>query len=160
MKQTYRAHPATSYPESIRNVLLSEGGRVSRIDKTTSRPSTTRARLGASGERLATLALEREGYAMLARNWRCAYGEIDLVAEEGGELVFVEVKTRRGLSFGSPEEAVTLAKRRKLLASAQTYLAERGEEQRAYRFDVVAVELDGAGRLVAVRVHRHALQEE
>jgi putative endonuclease len=119
-----------------------------------------RARLGASGERLAAATLEREGYVVLARNWRCAFGEIDLVARDGAELVFVEVKARRGLRMGSPEEAVTPAKRRKLLASAQTYLAERGEEQRAYRFDVVAIELDDAGRLVAVRVHRNALQEE
>lgn len=122
--------------------------------------ATPRARLGASGERLAAATLEREGYVIVARNWRCLYGEIDLVAEDGNELVFVEVKTRRGVRMGSPEEAVTPAKRRKLLASAQTYLAERGEEQRPYRVDVVAIELDEAGRLSAVRVHRHALQEE
>lgn len=122
--------------------------------------ATPRARLGASGERLAAATLEREGYVIVARNWRCLYGEIDLVAEDGKELVFVEVKTRRGVRMGSPEEAVTPAKRRKLLASAQTYLAECGEEQRPYRIDVVAIELDEAGRLAAVRVHRHALQEE
>jgi putative endonuclease len=122
--------------------------------------ATPRARLGASGERLAAATLEREGYMIVARNWRCLYGEIDLVAQDDNELVFVEVKTRRGVRMGSPEEAVSPAKRRKLLASAQTYLAERGEEQRPYRFDVVAVELDEAGRLAATRVHRHALQEE
>jgi putative endonuclease len=133
---------------------------VSRIEKRGGKATTPRARLGASGERLAAAALEREGYVVIARNWRCLYGEIDLVAEDGTELVFVEVKTRRGVRMGSPEEAVTPAKRRKLLASAQTYLAERGEEQRAYRFDVVAIALDDAGRLVAVRVHRNALQED
>ncbi|HEV2237675.1 MAG TPA: YraN family protein [Ktedonobacterales bacterium] len=122
--------------------------------------ATARARLGASGERLAAATLERAGYVVIARNWRCPYGELDLVAEHGAELVFVEVKTRRGTRMGSPEEAVTPAKRRKLLASAQTWLAERGEEQRAYRFDVVAIELEESGRLVAVRVHRNALQEE
>jgi putative endonuclease len=131
-----------------------------RSETSKGQPPTPRARLGASGERLAAAALERQGYRVLARNWRCVYGEIDLVAEDRGELVFVEVKARRGLRMGSPEEAVTLPKRRKLLASAQTYLAERGEEQRAYRFDVVAIELDESGRLVAMRVHRHALQEE
>ncbi len=133
---------------------------MSRTEKPARRPAAPGARLGASGERLAAAALERDGYALLARNWRCAYGEIDLVAEESAELVFVEVKARRGVRMGSPEEAVTPAKQRKLLASAQTYLAERGEEQRAYRFDVVAIELDDAGRLVAVRVHRNALREE
>ena len=131
-----------------------------RSETSKGQPPTPRARLGASGERLAAAALERQGYRVLARNWRCVYGEIDLVAEDRGELVFVEVKARRGQRMGSPEEGVTATKRRKLLASAQTYLAERGEEQRAYRFDVVAIELDESGRLVAMRVHRHALQEE
>jgi putative endonuclease len=129
-------------------------------DTSKGQPATPRARLGASGERLAAAALEKQGYCVLARNWRCIYGEIDLIAEDRGELVFVEVKARRGRAMGSPEEAVTASKRRKLLASAQTYLAERGEEQRVYRFDVVAIELDESGRLVALRVHRHALQEE
>jgi putative endonuclease len=122
--------------------------------------TTARARLGTSGERLAAELLERRGYVVIARNWRCPHGEIDVVAEDGEELVFVEVKTRRGSGLGSPEEAVTLAKRRKLIASAQTYLAEQGAEQRPYRFDVVAVELDAAGHLVAVRLHRRAIQEE
>ena len=72
---------------------------MSRIDKTTSRPSTTRARLGASGERLATLALEREGYAMLARNWRCAYGGMDTnAAQKLKELREQNARLRRLLA--------------------------------------------------------------
>ena len=122
--------------------------------------ATPRARLGASGERVAALALERRGYRIIARNWRCTHGEIDLIAEDGGELVFVEVKTRRGDRLGAPEEAITPAKRQHLVAAAQAYLVEQADEQRSYRFDVVAVALAASGQLRAVRVHRYAIAEE
>jgi putative endonuclease len=121
---------------------------------------TPRARLGASGERLAAGTLEAHGYQIVARNWRCVYGEIDLIAEDGDELVFVEVKTRRGARLGTPEEAITPAKRRRLIAAAQTYLAEQGAEQRPYRIDVVAVALSAAGRVEGVRLYRRAITEE
>lgn len=121
---------------------------------------TARSRLGASGERLAAGLLEERGYRVVARNWRCPYGELDVIAEDGPELVFVEVKTRRGTGMGSPEEAITPAKRRHLIAAAQTYLAERGEEQRPYRFDVVAIELGASGTVASVRLHRRAIAEE
>lgn len=121
---------------------------------------TARGRLGASGERLAARVLEERGYRVVERNWRCPYGELDVIAEDGPELVFIEVKTRRGTRMGSPEEAITPAKRRHLLAAAQTYLAERGEEQRPYRFDVVAIELGAGGKIASVRLHRRAIAEE
>lgn len=119
-----------------------------------------RKRLGASGERLAASWLEARSYAIVARNWHCAYGEIDVIAEHGGELVFVEVKTRRGTRMGAPEEAVTLSKRRKLLAAAQTYLAERDMEQRPYRIDVIAVALAPTGKLLAVRHYPNCVTTE
>jgi len=65
--------------------------------------ATPRMRLGASGERLAAGWLEARGYEIVGANWRCAYGEADLIAERAGELIFVEVKTRRGDSLGAPE---------------------------------------------------------
>src|SRR5947209_4231245 len=83
-----------------------------------------RRQLGASGERVAANWLEARGYRILARNWRCPYGELDLIAEQNGEIIFVEVKTRRGATHGAPEEAITPAKRVRLIAAAQTYLAE------------------------------------
>jgi putative endonuclease len=112
---------------------------------------TPRMRLGASGERLAASWLEARGHEIVGANWRCAYGEADLIAEQAGELIFVEVKTRRGDSLGAPEEAVTAAKRRKLIATAQTYLMERSAEDRPFRIDVIAVQLTPAGRLVEIR---------
>ncbi len=71
------------------------------------RPSAPRQRLGRWGEGVAATHLEAHGYTILARNWRCAAGEIDLVARDGETLVFVEVKTRRGRAYGAPEEALT-----------------------------------------------------
>jgi putative endonuclease len=121
-----------------------------------------RKRLGDAGERLAAGWLEQRGYAIRARNWRCPYGELDLVAERSGELVFVEVKTRRGERLGAPEEAVTLAKRRRLAASAACYLAEvtAGADDVAYRIDVIAVDLAPSGRLREIRHYPAAVAEE
>src|SRR5579863_2788673 len=84
--------------------------------------SSARQGLGRMGERLAAEMLMREGYAILERNFRCCYGEIDLIAEDGQDLVFVEVKTRRGVAYGRPEEAVTLRKQRKVVQVATYYL--------------------------------------
>jgi putative endonuclease len=113
--------------------------------------------LGAAGERLAAERLRAAGYVIRAMNYRCAVGEVDIVAEEGGDIVFIEVKTRRGVAFGLPEEAVTPAKQRKLIAAAQTYLAEAETPDVSWRIDVVGVALSSAGKLEEVRIHRHAL---
>jgi len=121
---------------------------------------TARARLGSGGERLAASWLEARGYRILGANWRCPYGEVDVIAEQGDELVFVEVKTRRGEAMGTPEEAVTPAKQRRLVATAQTYLMEHGLEDRPYRIDVVAVQLAPSGRLLDVRHHPSAVTLE
>lgn len=122
--------------------------------------STPRARVGAAGEALAERTLRGRGYQIVARNWHCRYGELDLIAEEGGELVFVEVKTRRGTALGLPEEALTPSKRLRLLAAAQQYLLEQETPERAYRFDVVAIELDGRGTTGEVRIYSNAFAEE
>ena len=66
-----------------------------------------RQRLGFLGERLAADQLEERGYLLLERNFRCVYGEIDLIAREAEDLVFIEVKTRRGNAYGFPEDAIT-----------------------------------------------------
>ena len=122
--------------------------------------TTARAALGAAGERLAAGWLEARGLRVLARNWRCTYGELDIVAEEQGEVVFVEVKTRRGTAYGLPEEAITASKRAHLIAAAQCYLAESQREAQPYRIDVVAVQLTVQGRLTAIRHYRSAVALE
>jgi putative endonuclease len=106
-----------------------------------------RKKLGQWGEKVAAHHLEAKGYEIVARNWRCREGEIDLVARAGDELVFVEVKTRRGRSQGTPEEALTPHKTRKLLALGEIYTAVH-ELDVDWRIDLVAVELDGNGKLL------------
>ncbi|HID52034.1 MAG TPA: YraN family protein [Anaerolineae bacterium] len=106
-----------------------------------------RKQLGAWGEGVAATRLEAEGYRIVARNWRCRQGEIDLIARAGETLVFVEVKTRRGRSMGAPEEALTPQKSRKLIQLAQIYLAEHDLDVE-WRIDLVAVELDTSGKLL------------
>lgn len=107
--------------------------------------------LGARGEALAERYLKRAGFRILARNYRCRYGEIDLVAEEGGCLVFVEVKTRSGAGFGHPLEAVDGRKRGQLTRAARHYLEATGGGERFCRFDVVAVAVGGEPQLELVR---------
>ena len=112
--------------------------------------------LGALGERLAAEKLEREGLTIVARNWRCPVGEIDIVAQEGDVVAVVEVKTRRGRAAGLPEEGVNEAKQRKLCALAQAYIEATGWEG-YIRIDVVGVELDNSGRLLRVSYWREAV---
>lgn len=110
-----------------------------------------RKRLGADGERIARAHLERLGWRILAANYRCTAGEMDLIAAEptpqGEILAFVEVKTRRGAAHGSPVEAVDRRKQEKLAAVALAYLGERnaGGEEPACRFDVMEVLLSPNG---------------
>jgi putative endonuclease len=101
-----------------------------------------RNRVGRRGEEIAARHLVRNGYRILERRFRTRFGEIDLVAEEGGDLVIVEVKTRRGTASGLPEEAVDARKRRRLARLAQAYMQRRGFGERNFRFDVVSVRLD------------------
>ncbi|MBC7256272.1 MAG: YraN family protein, partial [Chloroflexi bacterium] len=109
-------------------------------------------RLGAWGEALAERALVARGYSILARNWRCARGEIDLVAKDGACYAFVEVKTRRGHTVQQPEEAFTPAKARRLAELGEAYLAEQGLEDVAWRIDLVAIELDAYGGVARLEV--------
>ncbi len=115
--------------------------------------------LGRTGERLAAGALVKRGYRVLEHNFRCSYGEIDIVAEEGADLVFVEVKTRRGQSYGRPEEAVTWRKARKLAEVASSYLDQHACSDRSWRIDVVAVQLSSDGKMQEIRIYPHAVTE-
>ena len=114
-----------------------------------------RRRLGQLGEALAADHLEALGYRVRARNFRCPLGEIDLVADEGDELVFIEVKARTSLRFGLPREAVSRAKQRKLGRAALWYCDGERLGDRSYRFDVVEV-LFLRGEVAAIELLRNA----
>jgi putative endonuclease len=113
--------------------------------------------LGRLGEELAAAYLQQQGYVILARNWRCPVGEIDIVAREGEFLTFVEVRTRRGDRFGTPEESITPTKQAKLVELAQTYLQEACLPKQSWRIDVVAVEMDRQGRQKRLNLIRNAV---
>lgn len=106
--------------------------------------------MGQWGEEHARRYLEGKGYSVLAINYRSRWGEVDIVARLGEELVFVEVKTRRGSAFGTTEEAVTHTKSQRLIATAQRYLEQEGLEQSDWRIDLIGVQLDQSGKLLAV----------
>lgn len=119
-----------------------------------------RKKLGDFGEQAAAAHLTRQGMHVLARKWRCAEGEIDLVLRDGETLVFVEVRTRRGGSPGSAEESVGLAKQARLVALAYAYCAAHAlPEQAIWRIDVVAVELDRSGRIARLNHIPHAITD-
>jgi putative endonuclease len=98
-----------------------------------------RGALGRFGEQIAVRHLEAAGLRILDRNWRCAEGEIDIVAVDGDTLVVCEVKTRTGTGFGDPAEAVVGPKAARLRRLALRWLAARGLGWRELRFDVVTV---------------------
>ncbi len=97
---------------------------------------------GSQGENIAVSFLEKQGYTVLARNYRQRFGEIDIVAEERGVLVFIEVKTRKNERYGNPFEAVDTRKQQKLSKMAQHYISYNKMEDSDARFDVVAVRLN------------------
>ncbi|MFQ5736995.1 MAG: YraN family protein [Thermodesulfobacteriota bacterium] len=104
-----------------------------------------RIAIGRNGEREAARALKRHGYRIIEKNYRCRYGEIDIVAEQAGVLCFIEVKTRGSDRFGSPKEGVDYRKQRHITRASSMYLAESGFTDRDVRFDVVSIELTGGG---------------
>lgn len=101
------------------------------------------ASVGFLGEEAATVAYRRRGYRVVARNWRCPLGELDLILERRGVLVFCEVKSRRGGGYGGGYEAVTWRKQAKLRVLAEVFLRSGGDRPQVIRFDVASVAVRG-----------------
>lgn len=95
--------------------------------------------LGAQGEELAAEHLRAAGMEIIERNWRCRYGELDLIVRDAEATAFVEVKTRTGLGFGTPAEAVTFTKQQRIRRLALLWLNEQPGPWLRIRFDVVSV---------------------
>jgi putative endonuclease len=119
--------------------------------------TSARQGLGRLGERLAADRLVALGYEIVERNFRCPAGEIDLVTRRSDTWVFVEVRTRRGTRFGTPEESFTPRKRAHMVASAQHYLQAHNLEDVPWRIDAVAVGLSTIGELLRVDVIENAV---
>lgn len=118
-----------------------------------------RRELGDFGERVAAAHLEAKGYRIRERNFRAREGEIDIIAEHTGTLVFVEVRTRRGAAMGSAAESVTAAKAGRILAAAQAYVQARENCPADQRIDVIALSLASDGRVLSLEHIEGAVED-
>jgi len=103
---------------------------------------------GKMGEDIAIAFLKKKGYKIIERNYRCVFGEVDVVAHDRSDIVFVEVKSRRSEYFGDPTDAVDLNKQKKISKIALNYLNEKRLDNHDARFDVIAIKLSPNGNTV------------
>ena len=115
---------------------------------------------GILGEKLAGDFIKKRGYHILETNYRCPEGEIDIIAMHKDSLVFIEVRTKRSLQFGTPEESITPTKMEKLRTVAAQYRQTHDNLPAAWRIDVVAVELDKKGKPSRIELIENAVGEE
>mgnify|MGYP001810171802 CR=1 FL=1 len=131
-------------PTSMRARLLDQLGESPASTEPTPGGNPTPAMLlGIRGERIAERFLKERGWRTMQRRFRSGHRDVDLIMERRGIVAFVEVKTRTGVSFGSPVEAVHWYKQRQLVKSAQVWISRHGRLDDAYRFDVVGVWISG-----------------
>ena len=114
---------------------------------------------GILGEKIAQNFLRKRGYRIRETNYRCPEGEIDLIVEDKDCLIFVEVRTKRSLEFGSPEESITPTKMRRLRTVASRYLQTHDNLPRLWRIDLVAIELDKRGKPTRIELIENAVEE-
>ena len=115
-----------------------------------------RQQLGIQGESIACAELERLGYVVIERRYRSRFGEIDVIADDAGTVVFVEVKTKTDVGFSDPIEAVTKQKQRRLVSMAEEYVAYRRLDDTPCRFDVVAI--DASTVPASVEIYKDAFR--
>jgi putative endonuclease len=118
-----------------------------------------RREVGKLGEKTAQKFLKKRGYRVRETGFRCRHGEIDIIAEQKGCLVFVEVRTKSNLDFGTPEESITQAKKEKLIASALTYSTTHQKLPSLWRIDVVAIELNEKGKPKRIELIENAVEQ-
>ena len=119
-----------------------------------------RKETGILGERLAKDSLEKRGYHIIETNYRCPEGEIDIIAKHNEYLVFIEVRTKKSLKFGTPEESITPAKKERMRAAAFYYQQTHDDLSPLWRIDVVAIELDPKGKLSRIELIENAVSDE
>ncbi len=122
--------------------------------------SVSARQVGHVGERLARVHLEAKGYRILDANYRCPWGEVDLVAQDGPIYAFVEVRTRRGGAYGSPEESLVSGKAQRLMLTAQHYLERHDLDsaETSWRIDLVAIRLGPGRRVLSIRHLENVVQ--
>jgi len=122
--------------------------------------TTSRRRLGDFAERVAAEHLESRGYSIRERNHRTRFGEIDIIAEKGDTLAFVEVRCRRGAKMGSAAESLSLTKQRRLVNLAESYGSAEAGLPEGRRIDVIAVDLSEDGRVLSLQHIKGAVWAE
>ncbi len=115
--------------------------------------------VGILGEKLAKDYLKKQGYRIWETNYRCPEGEIDIIARDKDDLVFIEVRTKTSTEFGTPEESITPAKTRHLLAATSRYQQTHSQLPQSWRIDVVAVELNRQGKPSRIELIKNAVTE-
>ncbi|NLM36504.1 MAG: YraN family protein [Firmicutes bacterium] len=111
-----------------------------------------RRRLGNYGEYIARQLLEEQGYRILHQKYYTRYGELDLIAKAGKQIVFIEVKTRSGKTYGGGLEAITKRKRIRMVRAALYYLQQHSYQDLPCRFDIIALDLDRQGNLLGYQL--------
>jgi len=119
-----------------------------------------RQEVGKLGEKTAQKFLKKRGYRIRETGFRCPHGEIDIIAQRKDYLVFVEVRTKSNLDFGTPEESITQAKKKKLIALALTYTSTHQNIPPLWRIDVVAIELDDKGKPKRIELIENAIEQD
>ena len=119
-----------------------------------------RAEVGKLGEKAAQKFLKKRGYRIRETGFRCRHGEIDIIAQKKDWLLFVEVRTKSNLEFGSPEESITKSKKERLIASALTYTTTHQDIPSLWRIDVVAIELDDKGKAKRIELIVNAVEQD
>ena len=118
-----------------------------------------RQEVGKLGEKAARKFLKKRGYRIREVGFRCPRGEIDIIAQQKDYLVFVEVRTKSNLDFGTPEESITQSKKKKLVALALTYTSTHQNLPSLWRIDVVAIELDDKGQPTRIELIENAIEQ-
>ena len=116
-----------------------------------------RRELGIHGEKIAQDFLEQNGYKIIETNYRCSEGEIDIIAQTGDILVFVEVRTKSSRKFGTPEESITPVKMKRLNAVAAHYGQHRENLPLSQRIDVLAIQMEKSGKLSRIELIENAV---
>ena len=115
---------------------------------------------GILGEKLARDFLKKRGYHILETNYRCPHGEIDIIARHKDYLAFIEVRTKKSLKFGSPEESITPAKRKRMIATAWHYQQAHDNLPPFWQIDIVAIELNQKGEPSRIELIENAISED
>jgi putative endonuclease len=118
-----------------------------------------RQEVGKLGEKEARKFLKKRGYHIREAGFRCHHGEIDIIAQKKDWLVFVEVRTKSNLEFGTPEESITQAKKERLIASALSYTTSRENLPSLWRIDFIAIELDEKGKTRRIELIENAVEQ-